>query len=782
MAKKPSAARKKAPAKSSAKRKSPPKRSMKALLFKLLLLSLVVMAAAWVYIDAWLMERFDGRKWAIPATVYARPLELYEGKVISPWQIMRELKAASYQEGQLGRSRRYQYREGQLDIYMPAFAYWDGKTAAQKVRLSFADGKIKRISSTHKQAALLRLPPLEIGSVHPNKHEDRLLVSINDVPKTLIDGLLVTEDRDFYQHFGLSPKSIIRALWSNMKSGRVVAGGSTLTQQLVKNFFLTSERSLSRKALEAIMAISLEMRASKDEILEAYVNEVFIAQDGRRAIHGFGKASQYLFAEPLAKLKAHQSALLVAMMKGPSYYNPFKHPERAKTRRNLVLRLMAEEGMLTDSQAKWAQSRPLDVVKYSAKRQDYSAYLDLVRRQLRLEYSQQDLMSQGLRIFTNLDPQWQWQAQKKLKDGIHHLKKQYGKKAAGMNGAAVIVDNATAEVIAIVGGVNYLPGSFNRALDARRPIGSLVKPAIYLTALEQGYTLSSRLSDAPLTVKFDAKTWQPKNYDKKTHGLHPVTQKDIGVPLYVALAKSYNVAAARLGLTLGLEQVIETLKKLGVEEPIPYVPSILLGAIELSPLAVSQMYHTLASQGFYSRLRVIREVTDSQGEALRRFELSLDQRIASDKAYLIEAAMAKVMTEGTGRSSQRLLAGRVIAGKSGTTNDKRDSWFAGFDKKITTVVWLGRDDNKPLPVTGSSGALPIWSAIMEMQREQRGIRSKPEGIEEFWVDSQNSKISGKGCDHAVKLPFIIGTEPVEKADCQSQGGAVLRWFKNWIDD
>ena len=751
--------------KKGARKKRKNKRVWLPLFLKLLLVAGVLLSAALIYIDAWLMQRFDGRKWAIPATVYARPMELYAGKAISAEKIIQELNAANFRPAQTLIPGRYRYQPPQLDIYLPRFDYWDGPVAAQKISLRFNAAGIQTLDADD---SMHRLPPIKIGSIHPRKHEDRVLVSIDDVPASLIAGLLATEDRGFYQHWGISPRAIARAMWSNIRHGRVVEGGSTLTQQLVKNFFLNNSRSYSRKALEAVMAIFLELRASKDEILEAYINEVFIAQNGKTAIHGFARASEYLFAQPLAQLQPHQTALMVGMMKGPSYYNPFKHPARAKKRRDLVLQLMHKAGELSDGQYNQALKKPLQLAKKSSKPQAYPAYLDLVRRQLRQDYSQEDLSSEGLRIFTALNPQWQWAAQQKLATGLQHLHKKHGVKAKAMQGAVVVVNNATGEVMAVVGGKQVVPGAFNRALDARRPIGSLVKPAIYLTALEQDYHLASRLSDAPLTVKFDNKKWQPKNFDKRSHG---------DVMLFQALAKSYNIAAARLGLTLGLDSVASTLQRLGIEQDIPYLPSMLLGAIELSPLQVSQMYLTLASQGFYSKLRVIREVTDSQGEALQRYPLKIEKRVEASEAYLINAAMHKVMTIGTGRSSQRLLKNRWTAGKTGTSSDQRDSWFAGFDHQATAVVWLGRDDNKPLPVTASSGALPIWSAIMASQPAFVHTAALPENVALMWVDSANSKLAQPHCEQAVQLPFAAGIQPQEKSEC---GSGSWHWFKQLV--
>ena len=453
------------------------------------------------------------------------------------------------------------------------------------------------------------------------------------------------------------------------------------------------------------MAIVLDFRYSKDEILEAYLNEVYLGQEGARAIHGFGLASQYFFARPIGELQLHQVALLAAMVKGPSYYDPRRRAERAKKRRDLVLKVMAENGYISASEYQKSVLQPLGIVKQkSLHKGAYPAYLDLVRRKLKQSYNDEDLSSEGLRIFTSLDPIAQAKAEKSLRDGISALQKKYSKKADDLEASMVVTDPQTGEVIAIIGGKSTRYQGFNRAIDAVRSIGSLIKPAIYLTGLQRGYNLASMLEDEALSVPIAGSApWRPKNFDKKSHG---------NVPFYLALAKSYNLSTARLGMELGLDNVIKTIHALGINREIKKYPSLLLGAQGMTALEVATMYQTIAANGFLMPMRAIRSVTDKHGRELSRYPFKVEQVINSQSIYQLQYAMQQVVKVGTGRYANSKVSSQMgLAGKTGTTNDQRDSWFAGFAGNKLAVVWLGRDDNKPLPFTGSTGALRVLDGL-----------------------------------------------------------------------
>jgi penicillin-binding protein 1B len=748
---------------------------------KLLFVGCVVVALGLIYLDARVKHKFAGKKWALPALVYARPLELYPGLELSSWDFEQELRGLGYQFGSTVNIPGSVSRQGHgYRLHTRGFRFWDGEEPPRKIHLGFSNGRVSDLRDQDGSSLnLLRLEPLHIGGIYPRHNEDRILVRLQDVPQQLIDGLISVEDREFYQHWGLSPRSIARAFVANLRSGAVVQGGSTLTQQLVKNFFLTRERSITRKLTEAVMSILLELHFSKQEILEAYLNEVYLGQDGHRAIHGFGLASQYYFKRPLGELETHQVALLVALVKGPSWYDPWRYPQRARDRRNLVLEILSQEGVLSEDEALFASVQGLGIVaKRGAGSSVYPAYLDLVRRQLRRDYSDEDLSSQGLRIFTALDPRVQRQAELSLQRTIGELEKWHGLAAAKppLEGAVIVAQVDSGEVQAVVGGRNPHYAGFNRALDAVRPVGSLIKPAVYLTALQQSHTynLASLLDDAEISIRQPGKPdWQPRNYDRKSHGL---------VPMHRALSRSYNQSTARLGMELGLEDVATTVSRLGVSRNVPRVPAMLLGSVELSPLEVATMYQTIAARGFSTPLRAIREVLDSDGRPLSRYPYKVEQLFSPDAMHLLHYALQEVTREGTGKGVYRKLpASFAVAGKTGTTNELRDSWFAGFSGDLLAVTWLGRDDNSATPFTGASGALRVWADVMAGASRQPLEYRPPESIIHLWVDEATGMRSEEGCLGARYLPFIKGSEPLHSVACTGRQRGLGDWLKSLVE-
>ncbi|QLL12548.1 penicillin-binding protein 1B [Pseudomonas chlororaphis] len=748
---------------------------------KLGLVALVVLAGFAVYLDAVVQEKFSGKRWTIPAKVYARPLELFVGQKLSKDDFLTELDALGYRrESVVNGPGAASVSGNTVELNTRGFQFYEGMEQAQPVRVRFSGDYVAELAgSKGSKLAVVRLEPLLIGGLYPKNLEDRILIKIDQVPPYLLETLVAVEDRDFYSHFGVSPKSIARAVWVNTSSGAMRQGGSTLTQQLVKNFYLTNERSLSRKLTEAMMALLLELHYDKREILEAYLNEVFVGQDGQRAVHGFGLASQFFFSQPLAELKLHQIALLVGMVKGPSYYNPRRYPERALERRNLVLDLLAQQGVATPEQVEAAKKMPLGVTKRgSLADSSFPGFLDLVKRQLREDYRDEDLTEEGLRIFTSFDPILQMKAEASVGDTFKRLA---GRKGSDEVEAAMVVTNPeTGEVQAMIGSRQAGFAGFNRALDAVRPIGSLIKPAVYLTALERPsqYTLTSWLSDEAFSVKGgDGQVWKPQNYDRRSHGT---------VFLYQGLAHSYNLSTARLGLEVGVPNVLKTLGRLGVTREFPAFPSMLLGAGGLSPMEVATMYQTLANGGFNTPMRGIRSVLTAEGEPLKRYPFQIQQRFDPGSIYLIQSAMQRVMREGTGSSVYNVLPRSLaLAGKTGTSNDSRDSWFAGFSQDLLAVVWLGRDDNGKTPFTGATGALQVWTSFMRKADPLPLDMPQPDNVVQAWVDSRTGQGSDANCPGAVQMPYIRGSEPPPGPACGGEspasGESVMDWVKGWMN-
>jgi len=777
-------------AKSRTKAKSPRKKPVrqqkkqpsgffKRLFLKACVLFVIVLSVFVFYLDSVVRAQFEGKRWELPAHVFANPVEIYQGLQLSTNKFETLLKDLHYQRSSKFSSAGLYYRSGStFTIKTRAFNFFDGKEPSKTVKIYFSNNRISAIKNVNSGSheALLRLEPVQVGSFYPSHKEDRILVKLDEVPRTLIDGLISIEDRDYYHHHGVSPKSILRAFWANIKAGAVVQGGSTLTQQLVKNFYLTSERSLWRKIKEALMALILEIRYDKDEILEAYINEVFLGQDGERSINGFGMASVFYFNKPLIELMPHQTALLVGLVKGPSYYDPRRHPERAVKRRNLVLDEMARLGVLPEQQRHIAKRFSADISPFKQiKSSRFPAFLDLVKRQLSRDYKDEDLRSDGLNIFSTLDYNIQTTAEKLFKQKLDVLNRQYGIEKGKLQGAIVITRREGGEIVAVIGDRNPMFSGFNRALDAIRPIGSLVKPAVYLTALSQPskYTLSSLIDDTAISLKQrSGELWMPQNYDKVEHGK---------VPLHEALSHSYNLATVRLGMELKVSNVKRTLEELGVRRPIKPYPSLLLGALPLSPIEVTQMYQTLAGEGFFTHLRSIQSVTSSEHLALQRYPLSVRQVADPSAVYLVNTALQGVMTEGTGRSAYRQLSANYkLAGKTGTTDELRDSWFAGFSGDYLAVVWLGRDDNKPSKLTGATGALQVWASVMKAISKQSVQLTKPDDVVYSWVD-QNGYRANEFCPNAVQYPFIKGSSPNEFSPCVGAVGRTLERTRSWLE-
>ena len=751
-------------------------------LVKLTSVALVFSGVGLVYLDAQIRDKFEGKRWAVPAKVYARPLELFPGQLLDKQSIELELKALGYSLGnQVNRPGTARVGHQQIDIYTRGFDFPEGREASQLIRLRLDQGRLSSLADQQgRSLTLTRLEPILIGGIYPGHNEDRELVRLSDVPDLLPKALVVVEDRDFYEHAGISLKGIARAMWVNLRAGRFVQGGSTLTQQLIKNFYLTSERTLARKLLELPMAVLLDLHYAKDDILEAYLNEVYLGQDGARAIHGFGQGSLFYFGRPASELELHQVALLAGLVKGPSYYDPRRHPDRALARRDLVLRLLADQQVISTQDYQRALKQPLEVIKKGSRLKGaYPAYLDVVKRQLRSEYREEDLNSEGLRIFTALNPVVHQHTANALSSRIATLEKTHGASVKPLQAASVVTDPQTGELLAVVGDRNSRFAGFNRAIDAYRPIGSLVKPATFLAALEKGYNLTTPLTDRAFEmVQPDGSVWAPENFDGKEQG---------DVPLFQALTRSYNLSSAQLGLAIGLDPVIDMLQRLGVDTDIQPYPSLLLGALNLSPIQVAQMYQTIAANGFRMPLRAIRRVTDAYGDELSRYPFKLEQVIEPQTVHLLHYALQSVAREGTARSLYKRLPENLnVAGKTGTSDQQRDSWFAGFTGNRLAVVWIGRDDNRALPFTGSGGALRAWTDLMVNDRPEPYLALKPRDIEYHWVDAGSNQLTDQSCQGARSIPYIVGTEPQTRVSCtgkRAPGDVVnspIEWFKRWF--
>ncbi|GAB3012144.1 penicillin-binding protein 1B [Bowmanella dokdonensis] len=751
------------------KKRSTPSRSLNPVKwlwrhkFKLSLILLLAIGAYGLYLDARIKQRMNGNTWQVPAQIYARPLTLQVGEELSIEEVVEELEWLAYRRVvDADSSGEYSIRGNQLAIYRRAFEFADGEEPERKLRLSFSGGELTEIRDSRQGAQRqIRLEPWLVTRFTNSSREDRMLVQLEDVPRELTDMLMLVEDRDFYQHHGIAPLSIARALIANISAGRAVQGGSTLTQQLIKNLFLTQEKSLTRKANEALMALLIELRYSKEEILQAYLNEVFLGQNGSNGVHGFGLASYFYFDRPLNELSVPEMAMLVGIIKGPSYYNPRRAPERVLERRNLVLRLLFEErGVAAPTYASWLKS-PLGLSGKSAlARGKHPAFMDRVRRELHDILPNPDMHQAGIKIFTTLDPLAQRKAELAVRNGLDELERH--RKLQDLEAAMVVTDIASGEIRAMIGSRQTDFEGFNRALDARRSIGSIIKPVVYLTALEQPayYNLASQLKDEPIHLKSNhGQLWSPQNSDKQFRGQ---------VSLLTALSRSLNVPTVTLGMEVGLDEIAYTLKRLGVESPVSQYPALTLGAAALTPLEVNQMYQTLANEGLYVPLHSIDAVTDAGGNLIWRQPPIAQRRADPQAVYLINYALNKVTREGTAKVLKDAFPRLHLAGKTGTTDDYRDSWYAGFDRHNLVTIWLGKDNNDSTGLAGATGALPLYMDYQKRQHPKSLVRPFPAGLGIAHFDTLSGQHLEPGCPGSVSVPAVLSALTAPKPCAQAK--------------
>lgn len=712
---------------------------------------LVALGMYLVKLDDEILKKFEGQRWDIPAKVYARPLELKVNHPLDMNDLVAELKLLNYKVGDTKISGTYQVKGSEIRIHTRGFHFGESVEPQQIISITIQNGQISDLKSTKKNlTGKIYLEPVLIGGIYPQHNEDRVLIKLENTPKTLINALIATEDRNFYNHHGISLRGTARAIVSNVTGGKR-QGGSTLTQQLIKNFYLTSEKTYKRKAKEAMMAVLLELHYSKDDILETYLNEVNLGQDGSVSINGYGLASQFYFGRPLNELNIAQHAFLAGLVQGPTLYNPKKNPEGALKRRNVVLKNMLTMGYITQQQYDTESKRPLGVTKASISGTRFPDFMDLVRRQLRQDYLIQNLENQGLNIYTTLDPIAQNKVERTFKNKVKSL-------SSHLQGATIVADPHTGHIRVAVGSSEDFAG-FNRALDAKRQVGSLLKPIVFLTALEsERYHWASLIDDTTIELPFGNKTWTPKNYGGREHG---------EVPMLTTLAQSYNLATVRLANESSLTNFIDKLHRFGVpnSRKIPNYPSVWLGAVELTPMDVLAIYQTFASGGQKRPLQSIYRVVDQKGKVIERFSPSAQQVIKPDYAFLLNYGLQQVVNVGTGQSAKGAFPNLGIAGKTGTTNDGRDAWFAGYSGNHVAVVWVGLDNNKTTGLTGSTGALPVWINVMKQFRHTSVNLPASSNIAWHWIDKETGHLSAENCGAAFHIPMTLRTVPNETVAC-----------------
>ena len=695
-----------------------------ALFFFFLATATGTVMGAWYlkYLGGVVAAKFEGQKWKLPSKIYSDAFLMYPGMFLRPETLEAKLRRLRYRVMRSSpKSRgefRYLARERLFEIYLHDFQYPQRKFKGYPVRLHFRDSAISRIRNMKngREVFSLELEPEWVTGFHDRVWEERRVVAIGEVPPLLVKAILAIEDERFYHHRGIDPVAVLRAFVTNLRRGGIIQGGSTLTQQLMKNFFLGSERTFERKVKEALMALVAEWKYPKEDILENYLNEIYLGQKGAQGIFGVWEAAEFYFSKEPSQLSVGEMALLAGLIKAPNRYSPYRSVSQATRRRNIVLAKMFEEGFITRREFERSLGRTIHPREYVKVANDAPFYVDLLRRELAENYSSEVLTAEGLRIFTSLDLELQRMAEKALVKGLIRLEEDFPhlkKTGRGdrLEGAIVVIKPQTGEIKAMVGGRDYQKSQFNRVIQAMRQPGSIFKPFIYLTALTHGsedgekkFSPASLVEDNPFIWSYGRQEWQPENYNEEYYGI--VTFRE-------ALERSLNAATARIAREVGIKKVRDMAYRLGIQSPLPPVPSLALGAVEVTPLEIARAFSTLANNGVRTNLLAVKHVANQRGQALEKRDIQVKKVITPRSAFIMNDLLKGVLDRGTARGARRRGFDRPAAGKTGTTNDTRDAWFAGYTPDLLAVVWVGFDQQSELGLTGSQAALPIWTDFMK---------------------------------------------------------------------
>ncbi|PYQ28654.1 MAG: hypothetical protein DMF56_15590 [Acidobacteria bacterium] len=738
---------------------------------------LFVIVGIWAYRSA--VGRFEVRRLRLPTRIYADYMPLTAGVPLQLDDLLEKLDRLGYREvDPVAQAGEYARTADGADIFTRAFRHPTGEYPSQRVHVVITKSQIDSVSV--EKAAL---EPELLTSLLSEGLENRSPVTLEQVPKQLQDAVVVTEDVRFWSHPGVDPFGIVRAVFKNMRKGGVAEGGSTLTQQLVKNYYLTSERTMKRKVVEAFMAVVLDARYSKREILEAYLNDIYLGRNRSISILGVGEASRFYFGKPVSEVTIAEAALLGGMIRSPNNYSPFANPEAAMRRRNTVLQLMLKEKKITQQQFDEARSAKLPVKPFRQKTGLGSIpfYVDRVLQELATDYGIKDVKGRGLRIYTAIDLGAQDAAAQTVEQSLRNLEKSSRRlrsHSPELEAALIHVDVPTGEIRALVGGRNYERSQFNRALKSKRLIGSLFKPFIYLTAFEpslsgKNITPATVVSDTRFVLKRRwSADWSPRNYDRY---MGNVTVK-------MALEQSLNSASVRIGLDVGIANILKTAKVLGVDSEMDDSnPSILLGAVGIPPIEMAEAYSTIARQGMRKPLRAIRFVTDDRGRVVGGAEDEQGQQVFPARdVYVLTDVMKGVVNRGTAAGARGMGFRKIAAGKTGTTNDKRDAWFIGFTPLTLTAAWVGFDDNDPTGLAGADGAVPMWTRYMltATAGQPNTDFAVPSGMTFADIDDISGGLGTQYCPPNVieRSAFKSGTEPTQLCTLHTMPNVVVPMY------
>jgi penicillin-binding protein 1B len=675
------------------------------------------------------VSRFSSQHWTLPSLLYSDSTMLYPGERLDDIGFFQRLARLNYHRvppGQVSFRGEYSFDQnrGALVLFLHDFRYPYNDFAGALVALKISP--LQTIESiedlaTHKVQYTTELEPELLGAIFQGSWEQRRLVPLSDIPPAFIDAVLAAEDHRFYEHHGIDLVRTARAAWVDLTAHHVLQGGSTLTQQLMKNFFLTSKRDWHRKVTEALMAYIAEERFSKDKILELYLNDIYLGQRGQEGIYGVWEASQFYFSREPRDLTIAQMATVAGMIRSPNRFNPFRHIASTTIRRNEVLAAMLQDGYISKAAYDEAVIEPLRTREPYTETNDAPYFVDYVKHELAERYPPSVLTGEGLRIFTTLDVHMEKQAEQAIGQNLSKLEEKHPslkrkEKSQELESCLVAIEPQTGKIRAMVGGRDYRQSQFNRVTQSHRQPGSAFKPLTYLAALQQSFDEGARqflptsyINDEPFTWEFGATSWTPKNYKDRYFGR---------VTLEFALEESLNSATLRLANAVGLDRVLAIADKLGLGDLPPY-PSVVLGGVEVSPMQLAEMYAILANEGMEVPPYAVAAVVNAAGQVIEGHELKAEQVLSPEVAYSMDFMLEEVIKHGTGIGVRKRGFLRPAAGKTGTTNDSVDAWFAGFTPNLLAVVWTGFDQKQALGLTGAEASLPAWTDFMKAATASR---------------------------------------------------------------
>jgi penicillin-binding protein 1B len=670
----------------------------------------------------------------------------------------------------------YSEEPGKIRIFTRDYRIGETPRNGGPAELEVRDGRVMSIvSQANIPQEAIRLEPEEIGRILGPKMESRRPVPLSAIPPSLRNAVIASEDARFHSHFGIDFVGIGRALIANLRERRFAQGGSTITQQLAKNFFLSPKKTIVRKLREAEIALVLELRFTKPQILEMYLNKIYFGQDGPMGIYGVEEAAGYYFSKRAEDLSLEESALLAGIIRSPNRYSPLREPAAAKERRNAVLARMRQLGMIRENEYRKASAAPVRTRPRAASARLASYFVDYIQRVTEEDLGEEKLYRTGYRFYTTLDPAHQAAAEDAVTRGLEEIGKGAARSDEPLQAALVAVDPANGEMTAMVGGRGYGTTQFNRAANARRQPGSAFKPFVLLASLSQAArgrgetTLSTIVSGAPVSFTTPQGLWTPANFEGKAYG---------DITVRKAIEESVNTATMRVAKEVGLAEVAATARAAGITSPLPAVPSMALGSVEVTPLELAYAYATIASLGVRYEPFPLFSVTTADGEILAAKRVRWERAIDPRAAFLTGYAMEGVLERGTAKSARELGIYFPASGKTGTTDGNRDSWFVGFTPDVVCAVWVGYDSGADTGLTGARGALRIWARFLRALHPQSGpvAFAPPDGVEFAEIDPDSGFLATGACPQTIREGYLAGTAPSESCPLHP-GNAVVETFR-----